>query len=175
MYRSYLTGKGFTLIELIIVIVLLSILAITAAPKFLNLNTDARIAVIRSLEASFKTAAEQAYTVAIINGVEKLERSGNSDSEPAATINGHKLELKSGYPESWAEAEGSYDILDLIDISHDLDICYSSTCNNSTNSSRVKVGFDTTEDTGCYVKYIEPRGTGGVSTTYTLLRVTEGC
>ncbi|MED5332261.1 MAG: prepilin-type N-terminal cleavage/methylation domain-containing protein, partial [Pseudomonadota bacterium] len=36
------TQQGFTLIELIIVIVLLGILAVTAAPKFLNLQDDAR-------------------------------------------------------------------------------------------------------------------------------------
>ncbi|MEC8489586.1 MAG: prepilin-type N-terminal cleavage/methylation domain-containing protein, partial [Pseudomonadota bacterium] len=39
------TQQGFTLIELIIVIVLLGILAVTAAPKFLNLQDDARDSV----------------------------------------------------------------------------------------------------------------------------------
>ncbi|WP_219592386.1 prepilin-type N-terminal cleavage/methylation domain-containing protein, partial [Aeromonas salmonicida] len=32
---------GFTLIELVIVIIILGILAVTAAPKFLNLQGDA--------------------------------------------------------------------------------------------------------------------------------------
>ena len=35
-------SAGFTLIELVIVIVILGILAVTAAPKFLNLQSDAR-------------------------------------------------------------------------------------------------------------------------------------
>ncbi|WP_407676617.1 pilus assembly FimT family protein [Photobacterium obscurum] len=34
-------NRGFTLIELIVVIVLLGILATTAAPKFLNMQHDA--------------------------------------------------------------------------------------------------------------------------------------
>ena len=34
--------KGFTLIELIIVIVVLGILAVTAAPQFFNFSGDAR-------------------------------------------------------------------------------------------------------------------------------------
>ncbi|HAA96802.1 MAG TPA: type II secretion system protein, partial [Alteromonas macleodii] len=41
------TQQGFTLIELIIVIVLLGILAVTAAPKFLNLQDDARDSVLQ--------------------------------------------------------------------------------------------------------------------------------
>lgn len=35
-------NKGFTLIEMVVVIVLLGILAVTAAPRFLNLQDDAR-------------------------------------------------------------------------------------------------------------------------------------
>ena len=49
------TQQGFTLIELIIVIVLLGILAVTAAPKFLNLQDDARDSVLEGIAGSGKT------------------------------------------------------------------------------------------------------------------------
>ena len=44
--------QGFTLIELIVVIVILGILAVTAAPKFMNLTSDANASVVKSLSGA---------------------------------------------------------------------------------------------------------------------------
>lgn len=45
--------QGFTLIELVVVIVILGILAVTAAPQFLNLQGDARRASLQGLKGRF--------------------------------------------------------------------------------------------------------------------------
>ena len=48
--------NGFTLVELIVVIVILGVLAVTAFPRFLNLSTDSREEVINQISVSVKQA-----------------------------------------------------------------------------------------------------------------------
>ena len=48
--------KGFTLIELVVLIVILLILAATALPRFINLTQDARIAGINGLAGGLRSA-----------------------------------------------------------------------------------------------------------------------
>jgi len=61
---------GFTLIELVVVIVILGILAVTAAPKFLNLQNDARSSSLQGLKGAIDGAAAITYGKAAIEGKE---------------------------------------------------------------------------------------------------------
>lgn len=60
--------NGFTLIELVVVIVILGILAVTAAPKFLNLQDDARASSLQGLKGAIEGAAGITYGKAAIQG-----------------------------------------------------------------------------------------------------------
>ena len=95
--------KGFTLIELIIVIVILGILAVTAAPKFLDLTSDARASVVIATGAAFESGVDLAYQKGLIHGgggvVDDLQLFGD-DASGQIDIN------QFGYPaQQWPNPE----------------------------------------------------------------------
>lgn len=61
-------SSGFTLIELIVVIVILGILAVSAAPKFIDLQGDARAATLRGMMGAIKSANSMILGKAVIHG-----------------------------------------------------------------------------------------------------------
>ncbi|MHB8266361.1 MAG: type II secretion system protein [Acidithiobacillus ferrivorans] len=60
--------QGFTLIELIVVIVILGILAAFAIPRFVNLQNDARRSVLQGVSGSLQAASALVYSKSLIAG-----------------------------------------------------------------------------------------------------------
>jgi MSHA pilin protein MshA len=133
--------EGFTLIELVVVIVILGILAVTAAPKFINLTADAKGAVVEAVEGSLKSAADLAHAKSLING----------DSSASISIAGETINFIHSYPT--ALTIGLLMDIDTAASIGDFVLVSSSAGTTITHASAVTPA-------NCQAKYLEPTGVG---------------
>ncbi|WP_275659028.1 prepilin-type N-terminal cleavage/methylation domain-containing protein [Shewanella sp. Isolate11] len=86
------SNRGFTLVELVTVIIILGILSVMAAPRFIDLRGDAQASVMKGLQASLKFVVEAVSYQSAIQGTDR-------ERAVTTTVNGVDIQTYYGYPQ----------------------------------------------------------------------------
>lgn len=147
--------SGFTLIELVAVIVILSVLTAVALPRFTDLTSASRVASLQSIAGTMRSTINLVRAKALSEGIQAVSSNpGNSSQDNFLIEIGNQtseIDWRNLCPESRAELGDQLTMIDFINLNT------AGGLTGDYNNQYTWAGYDLTggqpSGTGCYVLY----------------------
>ncbi len=92
-------NKGFTLIELVVVIIILGILAAVAVPRFVNLQSEAKTSALQGLKGALASVLSTSHAKLVVKGADKQLLNSRTTPKAEEVIEGcTSCSFGFGYP-----------------------------------------------------------------------------
>lgn len=137
---------GFSLIKLTVMLMILGILTVIAAPRFLNLHSEARMSALEGLKSAMQNAAGVVHAQA-----EQTPQATRSAVIMSLNSGSQVVEMVFGYPAATSAGIG-HAVAGLSDTATWRVV--------STSATSISYGFRDDSEKACVVRYVQPSSAG---------------